>query len=405
MKFNTFLTRSQLTLPLLASRDTGSLPVNHTASLISAEYGTTFNADVTFGNQTFKLLVDTGSSDTYVVKDGFACIDSDTNLEIPRKECMCHGTYTQTSTYRSIPDQIFGVQYGNGIASGVMAHEDVTLAGITVPGQTVGIATRSNPMGDTTNSGVLGLAYPSLTSAHAKNQTNNETYWYHRETYTPLLNSMYEQGLIEEPYFSVALAHTPRDNSSTTFGGYLTLGDLPPVAHDPDFATVPVEILDAIPKKFTSGKRTRSYWAFTVSAVTYGNETEAPTTNSTKFQVFTDTGNDFSILPSAVVDPINAQFDPPAKFNSTLGASLVDCNAKAPTFGVEIGGQMFYHKGEDLIFQVDDGICVSGLISSDRVASGGIGIQLNILGVPFLKNVVAVHDFGKHELRFAQRLD
>lgn len=399
-----------LTYPLtlhVATRNVGN-----SAALLSAQYGTTLNADVTFGNQTFKLLVDTGSSDTYVVRDDFTCIDLETNLQLDQADCdHAPQGYNETSTYRLIPNKTFGVQYGDGIASGVMAYEDITFAGITVPGQAVGIVDHSTPMGDGTNSGVLGLAYPSLTSAHPGTHTDNETFFYNRDTYNPLFNTIYERGLIKEPFFSIALARPPRNLSTPTFGGYLTLGDLPPVEHDPKFATVPVEILDNIPQNFTSNKRTRSYWAFKVSAVTYGSTiqidpnttTTSMTTSKEEFHVFTDTGNDLSFLPAAIVDPINALFDPPGVFNETLSGTVVDCDAKPPKFGVQIGDQMFYHEGQDLIYQTGDGYCVSSLMASELV--GFQGIQLNILGVSFLRNVVSVYDFGKNELRFAQRLD
>lgn len=399
-----------LTYPL--TLQAASRTVGNTASLLSAQYGTTLNADVTFGNQTFKLLVDTGSSDTYVVRNDFTCIHPKTNLQLPQAECLhVPQGYNETSTYRLIPNKTFGVQYGNGIASGVMAYEDITFAGVTVPGQEVGIVDHSTPMGDGTNSGLLGLGYPSLTSAHPGNHTDNTTFFYNRDSYNPLFNTMYERGLIAEPFFSIALAHTPRNVSTPTFGGYLTLGDLPPVAHDPKFATVPVEILDNIPQNFTSGNRTRSYWAFKVSAVTYGStvqvdlntSTTSMTTNNEEFQVFTDTGNEMSFLPAVVVDPINALFDPPAVFNETLTAAIVDCDAKPPKFGVQIGDQTFYHEGQDLIYQTGDGYCVSSLVASEHVEFQGI--QLNILGVSFLRNVVSVYDFGRNELRFAQRLD
>lgn len=406
MKLDTLLARSQMSLALLGARDTGA-PPNRTIELSSGQYGTTFNAEVTFGNQTFKLLVDTGSSDTYVMKDDFVCIDDEHgNKTVPQAECGFTETYTHSRTYSLIPDQTFGVKYGDGIACGNLAHEDVTLAGVTVPSQVIGVANHTTAMGDGINSGVLGLAYPSLTSAHSQNHTNNQTYWYGRKPYSPLFNTMYDRGLIEENFFSIALAHTPRNASTDpVFGGYLTLGDLPPVAHEDKFASVPVEILDAIPTDFTSGKRTRSYWAFTVDSFTWSNDTEPRSTNDTKIQVFTDTGNNINILPSAVVDPINAMFDPKPFYNETNGVSFVPCDAKAPAVGVEIGGQTFYHNGQDLVYQVDDGICATVFMSSEFVAKNGIELDLHILGSPFLKNVVSVHDFGKNEMRFAQRTD
>lgn len=50
-----------------------------------------------------------------------------------------------------------------------MAYEDVTMDNITVKGQKVGIANVSDPMGHGVNSGLVGLAYPLLTSAHPGN--------------------------------------------------------------------------------------------------------------------------------------------------------------------------------------------------------------------------------------------
>ena len=45
-------------------------PAGTTTSLIATEYGTVFDAPVSIGNQEFRLLVDTGSSDTWLVMTG-----------------------------------------------------------------------------------------------------------------------------------------------------------------------------------------------------------------------------------------------------------------------------------------------------------------------------------------------
>lgn len=225
---------------------------------IATQYGTVFDAPVTIGNQTFMLLVDTGSSDTYVMQTGFTCINSTSNLIIPEGDCeYSQETYRKSKTYRKISNEIFGVEYGAGLASGSMVYEEVSIGGITVKSQKTAIANDSNPMGDGVNSGLLGLAYLSITSAHPANQTDNSTYWQNRLVYNPLLLTMHEEGLID-PYFSLALAHTPL-NTSVTFGGYMTIGGLPRVDHSPHFSTVPVEITDNIPLWYTPGKKVRSY--------------------------------------------------------------------------------------------------------------------------------------------------
>ncbi|KAJ5901043.1 hypothetical protein N7504_007036 [Penicillium tannophilum] len=397
-----FLTIAVGPLALACARNTPARRTSSTTSaLIATQYGTVFDAPVTIGNQTFMLLVDTGSSDTYVMQTGYTCVNSTDNLIIPELDCLyANKTYHKSKTYHRVSNEMFGVEYGAGIASGLMAYEQVSMGGISVKAQKVGIANDSNPMGDGVNSGLLGLAYPSLTSAHPANQTSNSTYWHDRLVYNPLLYTMHEQGLIDS-YFSLALAHTPQ-NESTSFGGYMTLGGLPPVNHSSHFSTVPVEITDNIPLWYTSGKSVRSYWSATVKNITYGSSLNNLTTNSTSFQAFVDSGNYISYLPDAIVDPINALFSPPATYDYDSGLYIVDCSAKAPEFGLSLGDQTFYHDGSDLIYQTSEGICVSSLASSSEVSLGDI--TLNIIGVPFLKNVVAVFDFGKNEMRFAKKL-
>ncbi|OQE12865.1 hypothetical protein PENFLA_c060G05254 [Penicillium flavigenum] len=372
-----------------------------TSTLIATEYGTVFDAPVTIGNQSFMLLVDTGSSDTYVMQTGYKCINSTENLVIPQSDCFyANKTYHKSKTYRRVPSEMFGVKYGAGLASGLMAYEQVSMGGVSVNMQKIGISNESDPMGDGVNSGLLGLGYPALTSAHPANHTTNSSYWRDRLVYNPLLFTMHEQGLID-PYFSLALAHTPQ-NQSTSFGGYLTLGGLPPVNHSSHFSTVPVEITEKIPLWYTSGKTVRSYWSATVNNITYGLSSNKLTTNTTAFQAFIDSGNYISYLPPAIVDPINALFSPPATYDSDLGLYVVDCSAKAPEFGLSLGDQTFYHDGSDLTYQTSEGVCVSSLASSSEVSLGDV--TLNIIGVPFLKNVVAVFDFGKNEMRFAKKL-
>ncbi|KAJ9615609.1 hypothetical protein H2200_001684 [Cladophialophora chaetospira] len=388
-----------------------------TLPLVSTSLGTVFDVNVTFGNQTIPLLVDTGSSDTYVMAAGYHCYDNSNGTELPQADCLYgDATYTKTATYSEIPGEIFGVQYGDGIASGVMANEDVSIGGITVRGAKIGVANASTPMGDGVNSGLIGLAYPAFTSAHPANATDNTTYFYNRITYDPLLFTMHKQGLID-PYFSIALARTPQ-NVSSGFGGYLSLGALPPVPHSDEFTHVPVEINLSVPTNVTSDESVLGYWTLTVSSIVYGpgrstanqsdpqpnNLTQSSTsTNSTPFQAFLDNGNYFSFLPDEVVTNINGFFDPPAMFDPTTGLWAVDCAATPPQVGLEIGNQTFFLDGRDLVYQTADpasseALCISNILSSDFEGD----ITINILGAAFYKNVLTLHDFGSNEIRLAK---
>lgn len=399
----------------LNKRSTPSVK-NVTTPLLSTLFGIDFDVNVTLGNQTLALLVDTGSSDTYVMRTGYKCFDKTNGTELPQAACLYgDATYNPTESYSPIPNEMFGVQYGAGIASGVMAQEDVTIGGITVKGTTIGVANSSTPMGDGVNSGLLGLAYPALTSAHPANVTDNTTYFFNRLTYDPVLFTMHKQGLID-PYFSLALARTPQ-NATTGFGGYLSLGGLPPVPHSPNFTIVPVEIDNSVPVSITSNERVRAYWTLTVSTLVYGPGNSSATStannitttqtvaNSTAFQAFLDNGNYFSYLPDSIVTTINSLFSPPAVFDNTTGLWIVDCAATAPQLGLTVGNETFFLDGRDLIYQTGEagGMCISNIMSSSFQGGSTYGdITLNILGAAWFKNVLTVFDFGANEIRLAK---
>jgi len=366
--------------------------------LTSAVFNTIFDVEFQFANQTFNFLVDTGSSDTWVMQTGFQCFNASTNLEIPAAACnFANTTYDVSSTFQPIPNEIFGVQYGTGIGSGLVGFEDVTIGGLEVKNQTIGIVNKSTNPGDGQDSGLIGLAYPGLTSAHPGTIVPpNDTFIYNRSTYDPLLFTMAKQGLIE-PFFSLALQRTPRGMTKGP-GGYLGLGSIPPVEHSSNWTTVPVEILDFVPANATGGIRQLAFWATTID-VTFGTNDSIPAnqTTSNSFQVHIDSGSPTIGLPGDLPATINSLFDPPALAPEVVSDPwIVDCNAKTPAFAITIGGQKFRHNGQDLIIELGEGRCMSAVVSSD---SGGI--FFNVIGAPFLKNVVAVFDFGRDEMRFA----
>ncbi|KAF4968662.1 hypothetical protein FSARC_3948 [Fusarium sarcochroum] len=397
------------TLPLRRRESKQSNP----APLIATEYASIFDVEVQFGNQSFMLLVDTGSSDTWVVETGFKCIDSSDNSIQPQSNCNYASTYDITSTFRPQHNQTFGVKYGTGIATGMVGFEDLTMGGITVTNQTVGIANSTDDIGDGVRSGLLGLAYPQLTSAHPGVNYPNDSLSLitNRAVYDTFLVSMYKSGLIE-PWFSLALER-PAGNTSSGHGGYLGLGELPPVDHSDEWTTVPVEISKSIPKAFyENSKPVLTWWTLTIDAVTWGPasgssnfsstlSTANTTTNSTAFQAVVDSGNPRNMFPDVVARKINAAFEPPAVYDKKRDVFVVDCDARAPALGVVIGGDTFWHDQRDLIMQAKDGVCTSGVGATQEA----LDITVHFLGDTFLKNVVSVFDFGVDKMRFAARVN
>ncbi len=57
-------------------------------------YSTNYVANVSIGNQQFQVVVDTGSSDTWLVKSNFSCLDNQNQLlqvllPPPRRQSLC----------------------------------------------------------------------------------------------------------------------------------------------------------------------------------------------------------------------------------------------------------------------------------------------------------------------------
>jgi hypothetical protein len=332
-------------------------PVRRQVANLDASTRMSYQTDVTFGKQTFKLQIDTGSSDTWVAAKGFRC-HSEACVEGPQ--------YKMPGTFVRIPGVDFNCSYGDGtIARGPLGEENVTVAGITVPGAFVGIATDiATDNGNSDISGLLGLGYPAFTSAI--NATTGELI-----NYNPIVTQMFNNGLIKENSFSLALSND---------GGKLAFGSLPQgVKYQKPWIEVDITPVMNGEEKIYSRYTVSTGWAFEGA-------------NPKEFDnVLMDSGSTITSLPARIADAVNAQFKPPVN----LTDYSVDCNAKIPAFGPIIGGQTFLFRPEDMITKNPDGTCSSNIQSGAGTA---------ILGDVFLRSVLVVFDLGKQTMRFAKKL-
>lgn len=152
--------------------------------------------------------------------------------------------------------QNFYKRYGDGtFASGLLGYQDLTIGGIKVKNQEIGLADRTFWEGDGYGSGLLGLAFPASTAAFVGNDpsVDNSTEVGSvkpgdRMFYSPLMQTMISQGL-NPPLFSLALQRPERKDpndpgSANAPGGFIAFGGLPPVAVDPSaFATTSILIV------------------------------------------------------------------------------------------------------------------------------------------------------------------
>ena len=302
------------------------------------------------------------------------------------------------------------VLYAHGdVVRASAGREDVTIAGITVKKQRVGLAHQVFGGGDGT-SGVLGLAYPVLTQAFVGgNDTDRNPGSGNQDIYDPIFTTMSKQGLVVPPYFSMAM-----DRNHT---GWLTFGAAPPVAHS-SFSNAPIEKAEVY--NLSSPTLLAEYSFYTIVADDYilGSRNASDITSektrwseshkrsryANQFPVVVDSGSTLAAIPSAHAEAFAAQFDPPAVLNVFTAEYWAPCTAKVPKFGVVIGGQAFLLYEEDVLLQEvkldwnGDGVMFCRLGIKD-----GYGGPY-VLGDVFLNRVVTVFDVGIGEMHFAPRL-
>lgn len=131
-------------------------------------------AEVTLGNYVYSLVLDTGSSDTWVGQAGLNCKDPYGNT-VPTSACRFGPLYNSSlsQSYRAYnPRQAFSVNYTSGeylqghLATELFGVGDVGagFAPNQIINQTIGIVQQGYWVGDAISSGLMGLAYSRLAS-------------------------------------------------------------------------------------------------------------------------------------------------------------------------------------------------------------------------------------------------
>jgi hypothetical protein len=296
-----------------------------------------YYATVSVGNppQKFKLDFDTGSSDLWF--PSISCSDcKGKTLYNPRK----------SKTYKK-DGRPWNITYGDQSHSGgIMAKDDVNLAGLIIKNQAIEMATSiSGQFEQDTIDGLLGLAFPSISTVSG--------------TKTPVEN-LITQGLIKNPIFGVFLGkHSQGGGGEYVFGGY----DKTKVGGT--LTTVPVD-------------NSQGFWQINVDSMSMGGQK-----TSSAFSGILDTGTTLLLFPASNAKALAKKVG--AKDNGD-GTYTISCDkTKLQDLEFSIAGAKFTVPAADLIFESNGkGRCTA--------AFGYSGMDFAILGDVFIKNNYVVFD-------------
>jgi hypothetical protein len=272
--------------------------------------------DITVGNKTVPVTIDTGSSDTWFVRSPFTCIDyygnrvavsaapspctdSDANTDKPPQESRCGfgQNYIANFSQGVIDNAVFARSYADGTyVYGYFGFDDVNIGGVTIQHQQLAIVNNTYWYGDGKTSGLLGLAYPIMTAMDGN-----------IAEYNPVFTNMWQRDLIM-PLFTLGLSRDSTTNGSIAGQGeesYLAFGGLPPVDYDDStWARTPILSMQTEPG-WGITTDVRGLYIISADAYVYGKlNNSAPdpyenlVVNTTQFPIVIDCGSSTTRLPT-----------------------------------------------------------------------------------------------------------
>ena len=301
-----------------------------------------YYSEIGIGNppQTFKVVLDTGSS----------------NLWVPGKDCssiacFLHTKYdsSESSTYKANGTK-FEIRYGSGSLSGFVSQDTVTIGDYKIKNQDFAEATSEPGLAFAFGKfdGILGLAFDTISV---------------NKIVPPFYNLLSQAKGKVEPIFSFWLSDTNKDGDAD---GEFVIGGMPEGRYEGKVTTLPL--------------RRKGYWEVNLDAFSFGDETLE--TENTGAAI--DTGTSLIAVPTDVAELLNKEIGAKKSWN---GQYTVDC-AKVdslPSVTFDFSGHKFELPASDYILNVQ-GSCISGFTGLDIPPPLG---PVWIVGDAFLRRYVS----------------
>lgn len=288
--------------------------------------------------QTFKVILDTGSSNLWVP-----------SAECGSIACYLHQKYdsSSSSTYKKNGSE-FAIQYGSGSLEGFVSQDTVTIGDLTVKKQDFAEATSEPGLAFAFGrfDGILGLGYDTISV----------------NKIVPPFYRMVDDGLLDESKFAFYLG-SGDDDSEVVFGG------VDKDHYTGEFTKLPL--------------KRKAYWEVDLDAIILGDQSaELEGTGA-----ILDTGTSLIVLPTTMAELINKEIGAKKGFG---GQYSLDCNKRdaLPDLTFTLTGTNFTISSYDYVIEAS-GSCISAFSGMDIPPPAG---PLVILGDAFLRKYYSVYD-------------
>ncbi|GFO04287.1 cathepsin d [Plakobranchus ocellatus] len=321
-----------------------------------------YYGSITIGTpgQTFNVLLDTGSSLTWVLSSHI--LSEDTDRKYRRYNNASSSTYGNKR-------QVFDIEYPLNKIAGLWGTETITVAGLKVKKQHFGEAMiNSGLFNDADVDGILGLGF--------RDEDDDPT----------IFENMLKQGVVSAPIFSFYLNGGYRTNSHAR-DSVVTLGGTNPEYYTGDFTFVDLTAPDQ--------------WKFNMDKVQLSNG--AATFCRPGCEAVVDSGSSIISGPVRDVNILNEKLGavilPESKKLYVLDCSQLD---NLPDVEFILNGRKFSLTSRDYVLKLDGfkkPVCVSGFIGRRRTALFEADW---ILGNNFMRAYYTQFDQGNMRIGFAK---
>ncbi|PWN42199.1 acid protease [Ceraceosorus guamensis] len=296
-------------------------------------------------NTPFRMLVDSGSADTWV---GSTKCDN------------CSGVHQKlgksvSKTFQGTTNP-FSITYGTGSVSGILGRDDVYIAGMKLANQTLGLARK-----ETTDFSDPGVPFDGLMGLAKQELANSKSP-------TPI-DALYSAKLVPAPVMGYHLgrASDADNDGEVTFGGV-----------DASKYRGALKEVGNVSKQ--------GFWEINLDGVTYDGKKISSISGTGKSQrtAILDTGTTLIVAPQADADAVHNAIK--GSKPDGQGGYTIPCTTSGK-LSFSFGGQDWEMRADDMKFlPVDSNNLKGDCISA--ISSGDVG-QANewLVGAAFLKNV------------------